>query len=173
MTCSSDPESVFASLASSRALSAKFSVRVSMYVCVCACVRACEPCLCWAYGITHATLQIPSSVSDRGRDYKHSWAETQSERWTSALTHIFLLLLLFFPPTKFNSRDRNGKSSPSSPLSLQAVVSNLFTFPPLCLSQRLLADLALTWPRKTEKNRKKLQHSHRICRPNHSLLFVL
>lgn len=149
MTCSSDPENVFASLASLKALSANFGAGNS--VCERVCVFACFQV------VLHLNKSFKITACQRwvwgdGSNNKHKLCLEEKVDVSTNVQYISVEL---------ESRDTSCSLFALLP-PLQAVVFNLFVFPPV--SQSVLADLALTWPRK-QKIRSFLTLSTKFTPP--------
>ena len=157
MTCSSDPESVFASLASLKALLPKCSIGKSVYGCVC--MFACFQVILY--------LHNPFSISahrvlHHRTDKNTSWKLIWGNNWCQQLMYSI------FPLNRTQEEDTSCPAS-LSPLRLWSSICSCF---PMCLSQRLLADLALTWPRKqkicsflTESTKFNTRPFSPLCKP--------
>lgn len=123
MTCSSDPESVFASLASLKALSAKFSA--SNGVCERVCVFACFQVVLHL----NTSFKIPACrrwASDHGSNNKHKLRLNLGERWMSALMYNIF-------PLNLRAETQAALSLPSClPFRQWSSICSCF---PVCLSQ--------------------------------------
>lgn len=132
MTCSSDPESVFASLASLKALLPKCGVGKSgyIYVSVCVCVSKCACLLVFRLSFTYITL-FQSLLASNECQYRSNNVLKLNlmEWWMSALNVQYI-------STELKSRDTSCSLCSSSLLpSLKAVVFYLFEFPHVSQSE--------------------------------------
>lgn len=129
MTCSSDPESVFASLSQS-----SLAQMQHRQECVCVCQRVCVFRLSPTYATLFQSLHnhCRGWVSNHRADSKHKLKVNLREWWTSALNVQYI-------STELKRRDTGCPPR---------LLFSICPCSPMCLSQKLLADLALTWPRK-------------------------
>ena len=173
MTCSSDPKSVFASLASLKALLPKFSIGKSVWVWVCVSMCVCV-CMCVCMHVFRLSLACTTLFQSLLTDDERLTIEpTTNTGWNLIQTNDgcqhFKCRMIFPLNLRAETQAALTLFHLLPPLRQWSSICSCF---PMCLCQRLLADLALTWPRKQkicsflyESTKFNTQPFSSLCKP--------